>query len=81
MITQEQFDDAVLALTGDPNWDIITQGLANDIYQTQASVFDSAHDWGQVMELKGFARGLAYVVNLRNNVVLTLKTEAANAKL
>ena len=81
MLTQEKFNAAVLEVTSGPNWDIVKQGLANDIYNTQASVFDTAEDWGQFMEFKGFARGLAYVMNIRTIVEQTIKIEADNANL
>lgn len=83
MVTQEQFDEAVLTLTGTPEWDIIVQGLANDIYHTQCQALDAA-DWGAVKELKGFASGLSYVINLRSTTITVqsnLKDEAPNADL
>lgn len=67
MITQEQYNDAVLSCTGGPEWDIVKQGFANDIYQTQCQALE-AKDWGEVCENRGFARGLAYAMNLREVV-------------
>ena len=43
MMTQDQFNDAVLDVTGGPNWDIVKKGLANDIYNTQAQEIGRAH--------------------------------------
>lgn len=81
MVTQEQFDEAVLNVTSGPDWEIVKKGLANDIYNTQAGVFDNARDWGSFMEFKGFARGIAYVINLRETVIRTLENEKTNANL
>lgn len=79
-ITQEQFDQAVVNVTGAGDWDIIKQGLANDIYQIQAGALD-AKTWEEVCEAKGFARALAYIINLRDNVTRANAAEAANAHL
>ena len=78
IITQEQFNDAVLDVTGGPNWDIIKQGLSNDIYQVQASTLD-ANSWEAVCEAKGFAQGLAYLINLRENTIRAMDVEKSNA--
>lgn len=66
-MTQEEFDNAVLEITGNPNWAIIQKGLANDIYNAQASALD-AKTWEEVNALRGFAQGLAFVINLRESV-------------
>ena len=76
-LTQEQLDDAVLTLSGTPEWAIVMQGLQADIYHMQASVFD-APDWDTVNKLRGFAEGLAYVINLRNTVTGLKEIEEAN---
>ena len=66
MITQDQFNEAVLDVTGGPSWDIVKKGLANDIYATQAGSLE-AQTWEQVCEARGFAKGLAFVMNLRES--------------
>ena len=66
-MTQDQFNDAVLDVTGGPNWDIVKKGLANDIYNTQAQALD-AKSWEEVCELRGFAKGLAFVMRLRETI-------------
>lgn len=80
MITQEQFNQAVLTVTAGPDWDIIKQGLSNDIYQVQAGALD-AKTWEDVCEAKGFAGGLAYMINLRENTLQVMATEETNAEL
>lgn len=67
-MTQEDFDDAVLTITGRPEWALIQKGLSNDIYSAQASALD-ANTWEDVCRLRGFAQGLAFVINLRDTVV------------
>jgi len=79
-ITQEQLDDAVLTITGHPDWSIIVKGLENDIYHTQASMAD-ASSWDQVNELRGFMKGLAFVINLRNTIKAVKEQEEINAAL
>ena len=79
-MTQDEYNEAVLERTSGPNWDIVVKGLKNDIYHTQAMAFD-AKDWGAVCELKGFARGLAYCMNLRNVVITSIEQAKANANL
>lgn len=79
-ITQEQYNAAVLEVTSGPAWDVVKQGFANDIYQSQASALD-AENWGAVCELRGFARGIAYVMRIRETIKVAMDQEAANANL
>lgn len=79
MITQEKFNEAVLDVTGGPNWDIVKLGLSNDIYQAQAQALD-AGSWEEVCRLRGFAQGLAYVMNLREVVTTSIREGESNAK-
>lgn len=80
MITQEQFDEALLTVTGGADWAIVAKGLSNDIYQIQAGAFD-AKSWEAVCEARGFAQGLAYVINLRENVIKAKEVGDANVRL
>ena len=41
MINQDEFNEAVLDITGNPNWAIVKKGLENDIYQSQANAFNA----------------------------------------
>ena len=79
-ITQDKFNEAVLSVTAGPAWDIVKQGLANDIYQLQAGALE-AKTWEAVKEARGFAAGLAYIVNLRENTILAIKHGASNAEV
>jgi hypothetical protein len=76
-MTQEDFNQAVLAVTSGPDWDVVKQGLANDIYQVQAGALD-AKSWDAVCEARGFAAGLAYISNLRETTMQAMEIANAN---
>lgn len=76
-MTQDDFNNAVLAITAGPDWDVVKQGLSNDIYQVQSSALD-AKDWASVCEARGFAQGLAYIINLRENTIQQMEVADAN---
>jgi len=76
-ITQEQFDEAVLELTGRPEWAVFEQGLKNEIYQSQARAL-SAESWEVVCRLRGFAEGLSFVGNLRAMTVAAQENNDAS---
>jgi hypothetical protein len=71
VITPEQYTEAVLDVTGGSSWDIFKKGLEGDIYTLQAQALD-AETWEQVCELRGFAKGLAFIMNLRENTKLAM---------
>jgi hypothetical protein len=66
MVTPEQFNEAVLDVTGGPSWDVFKKGLESDIYNIQAQAL-TAERWEEVCELRGFAKGLAFIMNIREN--------------
>lgn len=66
MITQDQYNEAILEVTGSPQWRIVTRGLENDIYNIQARALE-ANSWEEVVEMRGFAKGLAFIIGLRDN--------------
>lgn len=72
MITQDEFNQAVLTCTGHPEWETVKKGLTNDIYQAQAQSLD-AKNWDQVCELKGYAKALAFIISLRENTITASK--------
>ncbi|MHC4335370.1 MAG: hypothetical protein ACYSUV_16710 [Planctomycetota bacterium] len=74
-MTQDDFNRAVLHCTGGPEWDIVKKGLANDIYQTQARALD-ASSWDEVNEMKGFAKGLAFILNLRESTLSAMNQDS-----
>jgi len=77
MITQEQLDEAVLGITGTPNWEIIATFLVNEALQSRDMCAD-ANSWDEVNKLSGFAEGLAYVVNLRSMTEAALEQRNAD---
>lgn len=76
-MTDEELDEAVLSVTGNPNWNIVVKGLQNDIYGLQASALD-APDWDTVCRLRGQAEGLAFVINLRDTVIRSREVKESN---
>lgn len=79
MITQEELDNAILGITGTPNWDIIAKFLVAEAIQSRDMCAD-AKDFDEVNRLAGFAQGLAYVVNLRDMTEQMIE-ERANADI
>jgi hypothetical protein len=58
----------------------VKEGLQNDIYQIQAGSLD-ASSWDKVCENRGFAKGLQYIINLRENTLRAEEIEQTNATL
>jgi hypothetical protein len=80
MISQDKLDDAILSITGHPDWAIIQTALTNEIYQCQATSLD-VKTWEEVCALRGYARGLAFVINLRDMTIMAKEQEAQDAAL
>lgn len=80
MITQEQLDEAILGELGRPDWAYISAYLVNQALVARDACAD-ATSWEQVQQLRGFAEGLAFVVNLRENTQKVKEQEATNAAL
>ena len=76
-MTQDEFNEAILTVTAGPAWDLVKRGLANDIYNAQAQALD-VKSWDEVCELRGFAKGLAFMMNIRDN---TLRAKAQGSSL
>lgn len=79
-ITQEQMTEAILSVTGGPDWEIVKKVLLADIYNIQAGALD-AKSWEAVCEARGFAAALAYIVNLRETTISAMNEENRNANL
>ena len=79
MITQEQLDDAILTITGHPDWAIVAEFIAREGIITRDSCAD-ASSWEEVNQKKGFAEGLAFVLSLRQ-ITETGIEERKNATL
>lgn len=76
-VSQAEFNQAVLAVTSGTDWDIVKQGLSNDVYQVQSGALD-AKTWELVCEARGFAQGLAYMINIRENTIKAINIELDN---
>jgi len=70
--TPEEFEDAILLLTGSPNWGIIQKLLFNEIQTSHNNAF-FLPTWEHVQEEKGFCRGLMYVITLREQLMAAKK--------
>jgi len=73
------FED-IMILTGTPEFKVLVEELKRMVYELQANSFD-ADSWDQVLEDRGYAKGLAYMINLRENSKLEKKVEQTNAAL
>ena len=78
MITQEQLDEIILAEMGRPDWDIIRTYLAQQAMIHRDACSD-ANSWEEVQKLRGFANGLAFVVNLREDTQRAKEQEESDA--
>ena len=76
----EKYNEAMITLTSYPEWSDLVKELENIIYQVQANSLE-ATSWDALCENKGFARGLAYITNLRETIKQQAKIEADNAQL
>lgn len=76
----EAWEDAVLTITSGQAWETVRDGLTNEIYACQAAALEQ-HSWDKVCELRGYAQGLAFILNLRENTILAKKQREAEAKV
>jgi uncharacterized protein YbcC (UPF0753/DUF2309 family) len=68
----DKYFEEIMTLTGTPEFATLVEELERMVYNLQANAFD-ATSWEQVQEDKGFAKGLAYIINLRENTKLEKK--------
>lgn len=76
MITQQQLDEAILEEMGRPNWDIIRQFLAQQVMIARDSCAE-ANSWEEVLTRRGFAQGLVYVIELRDQTKIAMENQDA----
>jgi hypothetical protein len=77
--TTKYYED-LLTLTSYPEWALLVEDLEKEIYQLQANAFE-ASSWEQLQQDKGYALGLAQIVNLRDDIKRTQAAAIANAAL
>ena len=63
-MTQEELDNAILTITGRPEWALVAELLAREAIISRDMCAD-ANTWEDVQRRAGFAEGLGYVLNLR----------------
>ncbi len=71
----DQYFEAIMVLTGTPEFKVLVEELERMVYQSQANAFE-ASSWDKLQEDKGFAKGLAYIINLRENSKTEKKANA-----
>lgn len=67
-ITPEELEDAILSITDLPAWHTIVQGKLADEIQIAQNNMVHAKDWNEIVEAKGFIRGLVFVATLREQL-------------
>lgn len=72
-----KYYEAMITLTAYPEWKEWCDEIAKEIYQIQANALESK-DYGDLCERKGFAKGLAYVINLRDDTLKARQIEESN---
>lgn len=76
-----KYYDDMTEMFGTEGWKSLVEELSREIYEKQADALD-ATDWGQVCEMRGAAKSLAVLVNLKETVLMQRDNEEAdNAEL
>jgi len=77
-VNAEELENAVLLVTGSPEWETIQKGLFNEI---QAAHYNALFlpTWEKVNEEKGFVRGLMYCITLREQMIAAKRQAEADA--
>lgn len=68
----DPYFEGIMTLTGTPEWEMLVEELEKMVYEIQANALE-AGSWEQVQQDKGFAKGLAYMIHLRENTKLEKK--------
>jgi len=76
----QAYFESISTLTSYPEWAILVEELKREIYQTQSNILQSANDWDTFNVAKGWAGGLAYIINLRENNIKAMRTASEQAK-
>jgi hypothetical protein len=73
-----KYYEKIIQLTAYPEWKDLVVELEKEIYQLQSNALDEATDFPDLCERRGFAKGLAYLVNLRADTELAMRVEGSN---
>ncbi len=76
----DKYNEAMITLTSYPEWELLTKELANEIYQIQANALE-ADDWGDLCQKRGECKGIARMINLREDTKFLMQVEKENADL
>jgi len=79
-MTQEQLDNAILTITGNPEWALVAEFLAREALISRDSCAD-AISWEDVNKRAGFSDGLAFVLNLREMTERAMEERNADLRL
>ena len=72
-----KYYEQIIQLTAYPEWGELVKELEKMIYNIQANSLE-APSWDVVCESRGFAKGLAYLVNLREDTKKQMQIEVDN---
>jgi len=68
-MTRQEYLEAVFAVTGGAEWDIVKESLEDEIRSLQVRAMQ-AETWEEVCELRGMAKAYVVVYNMRQNAKL-----------
>jgi hypothetical protein len=71
-MAEDKYFDDMMTLTGTPEFEVLVEELERMVYEIQANALE-APSWERVQEDKGFAKGLTYIINLREHTKLEKK--------
>ena len=70
--------ERMITLTAYPEWGDLVDDLSKQIYAEQANGFENAKDFPDLCTRRGYAQGLAYIVNLRDTIKKVAEVEHAD---
>ena len=73
----DKYYESMIQLTAYPEWGELVDELKKMIYNIQANALE-AKSWDEVCENRGFAKALAYLVNLREDTKKQQQLEVEN---
>ncbi|MDJ0764844.1 MAG: hypothetical protein QNJ97_17820 [Myxococcota bacterium] len=64
---QREYDE-LQEMFATPGWKGLIDGFKREIYQLQAAGFEHARNWGDLREMRGQAKHMAYMIHLEEVV-------------
>lgn len=68
----KKYLDEMISLTANREWNTFIDDLKAEIYQNQANILENSQNWDQVVFAKGWNKCLAYIITLRDRVIVEL---------